>query len=110
MRQRQEDHEFKVILDYNTLSPHWCLKTSDCTGRTHTVSVFPYSSLWGVRADANSSPFKYDLIVGNPPYMKIAKDAPEALAMPDICYGAPNLYFLFATMGIQTAEKHKTSA
>ena len=51
-------------------------------------------------SDANSSPFKYDLIVGNPPYMKIAKDAPEALAMPDICYGAPNLYFLFATMSL----------
>ena len=50
--------------------------------------------------DANNNPPKYDLIIGNPPYMKIAKDAPEALAMQDVCYGAPNLYFLFATMSL----------
>lgn len=49
---------------------------------------------------ANPYPKKYDLVIGNPPYMKVAKDAPEAQAMPDVCYGAPNLYFLFASMGI----------
>lgn len=32
--------------------------------------------------------------------MKIGKDAPEAKAMPAICYGAPNLYFLFAAMSL----------
>lgn len=45
-------------------------------------------------------PAKYDLIIGNPPYMKIPKNAPEATAMPSICYGAPNLYFIFASMGL----------
>ncbi len=49
---------------------------------------------------ANPDPKKYDFIIGNPPYMKIAKDAPEAKAMPDVCYGAPNLYFLFAAMSL----------
>lgn len=43
---------------------------------------------------------KFDMVIGNPPYMKISKDAPEAVAMPDVCYGAPNLYFLFAEMGV----------
>ncbi len=47
-----------------------------------------------------SEPKKFDLIIGNPPYKKISKDAPEALAMPEVCHGAPNLYFLFAAMGI----------
>lgn len=51
-----------------------------------------------IGADQNA--LKYDLVIGNPPYMKIAKDAPEAKAMPDVCYGAPNLYFLFAAMGM----------
>ena len=50
--------------------------------------------------DANSNPTKYDFVIGNPPYMKVAKDAPEALAMSDVCYGAPNLYFLFASMSL----------
>ena len=43
---------------------------------------------------------KFDLVIGNPPYRKIAKEAPEARALPDICYGAPNLYFLFAAMSL----------
>ena len=50
--------------------------------------------------DANPNPRKFDLAIGNPPYMKVAKDAPEALAMPNVCYGAPNLYFLFASMSL----------
>lgn len=41
-----------------------------------------------------------DLCIGNPPYMKVNKDAPEAKAMKSICYGAPNLYFLFAAMSL----------
>ena len=45
-------------------------------------------------------PKKYDLVIGNPPYMKISKDAPEVTAMPEVCYGAPNLYFIFAAMGL----------
>lgn len=45
-------------------------------------------------------PKKYDFVIGNPPYMKIPKDAPEATAMPEVCYGAPNLYFIFASMGL----------
>lgn len=48
----------------------------------------------------NEHPIKYDVVIGNPPYMKIPKDAPEASAMPAVCYGAPNLYFIFASMGL----------
>lgn len=58
--------------------------------------VLDYNGLFG----ASSSLLKYDMVIGNPPYMKIAKDAPEARAMPDVCYGAPNLYFLFISMGM----------
>ena len=43
---------------------------------------------------------KFDLAIGNPPYKKLPKDAPEAAAMPDVCHGAPNLYFLFAAMAL----------
>lgn len=47
---------------------------------------------------AELNPRKYDIVIGNPPYIKLPKDAPEAMAMQDVCYGAPNLYFLFAAM------------
>lgn len=49
---------------------------------------------------------KYDIVIGNPPYMKISKDAPEALSMPTVCYGAPNLYFLFAAMGLYNLKEN----
>lgn len=61
-----------------------------------TSQIFEYNNWIG----ANPTPEKFDLIIGNPPYMKIGKDAPEAKAMSDVCYGAPNLYFLFAAMGV----------
>ncbi|WP_455611525.1 Eco57I restriction-modification methylase domain-containing protein [Cloacibacillus porcorum] len=48
----------------------------------------------------SNNPKKFDIVVSNPPYMKVAKDAPEAIAMSDVCYGAPNLYFLFASMSL----------
>lgn len=49
---------------------------------------------------ANTDPYRFDIIIGNPPYKKIPKDAVEAHAMSDICYGAPNLYFLFTEMAM----------
>lgn len=52
------------------------------------------------------NPEKFDLIIGNPPYMKISKDTAEARAMPSICYGVPNMYFLFAAMGIYNLKNN----
>lgn len=57
------------------------------------------------RALIAQEPLQADLVIGNPPYKKIGKDAAEALAMPDICYGAPNLYFLFTIMALFDLKK-----
>lgn len=65
---------------------------------TSQAKEFTYALL------ADPMPQKYDMVIGNPPYMKIPKDAPEALAMPNVCYGAPNLYFLFAAMALFNLE------
>lgn len=43
---------------------------------------------------------RYDRVICNPPYKKIAKNAPEAASMPSVCHGAPNLYFLFSAMSL----------
>ncbi len=50
---------------------------------------------------------KYDYIIGNPPYLKVSKDAPEALSMPLVCHGAPNLYFLFWAMGVYNLKTNQ---
>lgn len=49
---------------------------------------------------ANPAPPKYDYIIGNPPYLRVMKDHAAALAMPRVVHGAPNLYFLFASMSL----------
>lgn len=49
---------------------------------------------------ANSNPKKFNLIIGNPPYLRIMRDDPAANAMPSVVHGAPNLYFLFASMSL----------
>lgn len=49
---------------------------------------------------ASENPPKYDYIIANPPYLRIMKDHPAALAMPKVVHGAPNLYFLFASMSL----------
>lgn len=54
----------------------------------------------------NSTSVKYDYVIGNPPYMKLPKDAPEAKAMPEVCYGAPNMYFIFASMGLYNLKEN----
>lgn len=75
----------QIPLDYVILEENYITSQSDDFNST----IF-----------ANKSPVKYDWIIGNPPYKKIAKDAIEATSMPAVCYGAPNLYFLFTAMGL----------
>ena len=43
---------------------------------------------------------KFDMVIGNPPYRKVSGSSQEAKAMPDICGGTPNLYFMFAAMSM----------
>lgn len=65
-----------------------------------TSQVFEKGTLFGGKDNI------YDYIIGNPPYLKIPKDADEAKAMPSVCYGAPNLYFLFWAMGIHNLKQN----
>ena len=49
---------------------------------------------------AHSIQRKYDLIIANPPFLRIMRDDPSAIAMHSVVHGAPNLYFLFASMSL----------
>ncbi len=49
---------------------------------------------------ANKKPKKYDIVIGNPPYLRVLKNNEAALSMPSVVHGAPNLYFLFAAMSL----------
>lgn len=91
------------ILNLLSSNLEWVCKHSTKEISFHIITdnyILAQTSDYNFMLDANPNPQKFDLVIGNPPYMKVAKDAPEALAMPDVCYGAPNLYFLFATMSL----------
>lgn len=65
------------------------------------------SQYFGIGTLLDEDSCKYDYIIGNPPYLKVSKDAPEALSMPLVCHGAPNLYFLFWAMGIYNLKTNQ---
>ena len=70
------------------------------SGKKIDINIIEDNYILSHMIGGNDNPRKYDFVIGNPPYMKIPKDAPEATAMPKVCYGAPNLYFIFASMGL----------
>lgn len=56
---------------------------------------------------ANQNAKKYDAIIGNPPYLRIMRNSAQAQAMPTVVHGAPNLYFLFASMSLFNLKDNK---
>ena len=44
---------------------------------------------------------KYDLVISNPPYLKIAGEDPRSLCVDEAVYGQPNLYALFMATGMK---------
>ena len=42
---------------------------------------------------------QYYLIISNPPYFKLAKDAPQAVACVSVVHGQPNIYGFFMAIG-----------
>lgn len=92
----ETDNEVAPILEKNLML------AKDVYGIDYTLLKENYitTQYFGVNSLVPDDRDKYDYIIGNPPYLKISKDAPEAKAMPDVCHGAPNLYFLFWAMGI----------
>ena len=50
--------------------------------------------------NSEKNDFMFDFIIGNPPYLKIPRTAPETVGMEKVIFGAPNLYFLFMSISV----------
>ena len=44
---------------------------------------------------------RYDLVISNPPYFKIGKDDPRAVAWGSVVHGQPNIYALFMAVSAE---------
>lgn len=47
----------------------------------------------------------YDIVISNPPYFKINKNDPRALAVSSVIHGQPNIYGLFMAVGAATLSQ-----
>jgi len=63
--------------------------------------ILHFADFWDEKQSANL----YDVIISNPPYTKIGKNASEAKAMMSIVYGQPNLYFLFMALSCKLLDQ-----
>ncbi len=48
---------------------------------------------------------EYDLVISNPPYFKIAKNDPRAIAGASVVHGQPNIYALFMAVSAEILSK-----
>lgn len=60
------------------------------------VGDFVTACAWALQSTASDC---YDLVIANPPYFKLAKSDPLALASASIVHGQPNIYALFMAIG-----------
>lgn len=78
-----------VELNYQLLTTDFVLANSASLAEEKILSLFE-------KPKPNSSDF--DFIISNPPYFKLAKDDPRAIAAKELVSGQPNIYSIF--MGI----------
>lgn len=57
--------------------------------------IIDYGEVW----KRKSSKGEYDIVISNPPYMKIGKQDVESEIMHELVYGQPNIYYLCMAMG-----------
>lgn len=64
--------------------------------------IIDYSKTW----KKESTKGLYDIVISNPPYMKIGKSDEEAKIMGNLVFGQPNIYYLCMAMGAYLLKSH----
>ena len=60
------------------------------------------NGLWGRNEGPDA---EYDLVISNPPYFKIGKDDPRAMAWESAVHGQPNIYALFMAVSAELLSR-----
>ena len=67
----------------------------------HAAVLGPQSQGNGRSVSRNGTGIEYDLVISNPPYFKIGKDDPRAVAWSSVVHGQPNIYALFMAISAE---------
>ena len=63
------------------------------------------SKVNGGRAHIDGTKTEYNLVISNPPYFKIGKDDPRAVAWASVVHGQPNIYAIFMAISAELLSK-----
>ena len=85
-----------VALTFNVTDGDFLLK--------HAAAIRARSenTLWGGNEGSDA---EYDLVISNPPYFKIGKDDPRAMAWESAVHGQPNIYALFMAVSAELLSR-----
>lgn len=92
----------RCVLNYLS---EWCQETYGRKLRAHIhASDFVLAhaeslKLFGTLLPYISGEDLFDLVISNPPYFKISKSDPRAIAAASVVHGQPNIYGLFMAVG-----------
>ena len=67
----------------------------------YAAALEPQSRDNGNRVNPDVLDGGYDLVISNPPYFKIRKDDPRAVAWASVVHGQPNIYSLFMAISAE---------
>ena len=68
----------------------------------HAMSLRSFGELIPYQADEQD----FDIVISNPPYFKISKADPRAVATASVVHGQPNIYGLFMAVSAALLKKH----
>ena len=91
----------RAVLDHLA---DWCLRRYDVkvSVRIETTDfIMANEKLLRPRGlfPGRSAEQPFDIVIANPPYFKISKDDPRAVAVSEVVHGQPNIYALFMAAG-----------
>ena len=93
-----------LTFSHNWLGQHGVALTFDVR---HRDFVLDYAATLEAASKANGNGgndgflAEYGLVISNPPYFKIGKDDPRAVALASVVHGQPNIYALFMTISAE---------
>ena len=93
-----------LTFSHNWLGQHGVALTFDVR---HRDFVLDYAATLEAASKANGNGgndgflAEYGLVISNPPYFKIGKDDPRAIALASVVHGQPNIYALFMTISAE---------
>ncbi len=67
----------------------------------HAATLKAIFNANGHEMDSDNLRHSYDLVISNPPYFKIRKDDPRAIAWSSVVHGQPNIYTLFMAVSAE---------